>query len=478
MRGTVGAFLQLAFGLVSAAASASSPDPDVVEDIDLDAAKGATAPPGPAATPTPTPTPVAPLAAELARLDAGGFARLAAEYWPEESPPDPGRTDSLYKLQLFLRGRYARGKHFELALSGQLNQSWAHDAHGFRGSFEALLRDAYVGLYSSALDLRVGQQRLAWGNTEFLSPNDVLNARDWRDPFVGPTELRFLPTPMARVDAECGAWSAQLAVSPVFVPDRYDVYGTNWAAVQPAAGPAINQLAAQTVGMFDRSVFDPAQRLFQQTRLPSADFGQPSFGARLGWSGNRLELHLYYHLGYAGPKVALGPVPGTLDVSYVRRHHVGLDWSALLGPFAWRLDAAYQSREEFFRDDFLTHESRVLKLAGAIEYQTGDTAKVLLIEAYYQHLFDPYPGTLLFWRSTSVGVGVLARWPLFAGLRAELRAPLGIRPRNGVARGELVWQQGNWSVSLGGLLIAGENRSFGWYYANNDQLYTALRTDF
>ena len=422
---------------------------------------------------SPAPAPAASVQADNVRIEAGGWARQRFEYFPMERPVAAGRNDFISRTDLLVRVRYARTRQFEVNASSQLTHGLFHGniqgETGTRGAFEPTVREAFFGLYGSQIDVRVGQQRLAWGVTDFMSPNDVVNARDQRDPFLIEPELRFIPTPMVRLDWYRDILTLQAVYSPWFVPDRFDIYGTNWAAIQPSSPPGFRNIAAGTLERYDRSLFDPAQRLYQQTSLPRADFRYPSAGVQAAINGSGFDLHFYYHYGFDGPHVAVDPSNTTLSASYLRRHHVGMDAATTLGPIVLRAEVAFQDHRSFFRSDLLSHKSPAGQAVGAIEWQTGDSAKVALLEVFYQHLFEHSPVPLLAWKRDSYGAGLLVKWPLWGRLRTDSRILAGVQPLMAVARLGLELDFDRWVVGAGWLLVTGSEPSFGWYYRNNDE---------
>jgi hypothetical protein len=126
----------------------------------------------------------------------------------------------------------------------------------------------------------------------------------------------------------------------------------------------------------------------------------------------------------------------------------------------------------------MSTKSRTLQAVAAIEYQTGETNKVILVEGMYMHLFDD-PGTrLLIWDRESAGVAALLRWPLFSVLQLELTALVGLRPLTQVIQPQLNVQLGDWVASVGGLWLNGEELSFGGYFQRNRTLYAKLKGVF
>src|SRR6188768_2307798 len=217
-----GASLLLALSHGSAALASAGDTDDIVETIDQSApAEAATAPP----------SEVAPIVAPEAggagteRFELHGWARQTLELGLAKRAPDSSDTDATAvpydqlaaRSQLFIRARYSRARWFEANVSGVISYSLLETApahadttfNGFngesvRGVVEPRLYEAFIGLYGPGLDVRIGQQRLTWGNAEFLSPNDVMNARDLRDPFLSEAELRHIPTLMVRADWDLG----------------------------------------------------------------------------------------------------------------------------------------------------------------------------------------------------------------------------------------------------------------------------------
>jgi hypothetical protein len=417
------------------------------------------------------------------RIDAGGWAKERFDLFPRElDTPTAGRSDLDFRTDLFARARYARGRSIEVTLSGSVSHTVFHGPPDtYRGAFDPMLREAYVGLFASNFDFRFGQQRLSWGSTDFLSPNDVLNARDLRDPFLGENELRFIPTPMIRADWYVGIVTFQAVFQPWFVPDRYDVYGTNWAGIQPDAPQNFQTFGAGAITRYDPTIFNQAQQLYQQTSLPRADFSQPSAGAQMAINGDGFDLHFYYQYGYDGPYVTIGDPTdaSTLSATYVRRHHVGMSATASLGPIVARIEGAYQTQRTFFRADTLTsHKSPAVETAAALEWQTGDPTKVALLELYYQHIVDKPDAALLAWEQDSFGAGFSFRWPIVGVLRTDSRILASAAPQTIVAKPELELNFDEWIFGVGYLGVTGTTPSFGWYYRRNSEAFAFVKCIF
>jgi len=418
-----------------------------------------------------------------------------------------------------MQARYSRGNWFEADVSGQLayalfEQGPAHEStpfNGFngqsaRGALEGQLRELFVGFFSSRLDVRIGQQRIAWGKGDFVSPNDVMNARDTRDPFVGETELLHLPTFAIRADLDLGIGTLEGVFSPVFTPDRFDVSGSNWAAIQPDAPTWVRGVANLIDRSTDASLRPTVQRLLSATNYPKSDFSEPVVGARWTWNLSRADVSYYYQYGFDGPLLEVDPALVTslrsldyshagladlepvlraidagqapIRLSYLRRHHVGMDASTTWGPLAFRVDTAFDSKRAFIRRDFLGTTSPTFQGLASIEYQTGDTDKDLLIEVIYQHLFDKQAIPVLIYARDTVGIAGDLRWPIWGPVTAELRALVGLRPESQLVQPQLNVKFGALVLSAGGLLLRGAQYSYGQYFQRNDEAYLKAKYSF
>ena len=481
----------------------------------------------PAASPRPPSSGLSPAVTTPERFELHGWARQSLELGLGKRVPAAGESDRTTPpydqlaatSQMFIRARYSRGRWFEANVSGAVSYSVFEAAparastpfDGLSGGtvdgvVEPRLYEAFVGLFSPQFDVRIGQQRVAWGNAEFLSPNDVMNARDLRDPFLSETEMRSLPTLMLRADLDLGFATLQGIVEPAFTPDRYDIYGSNWAAVQPDAPVWARGLANLAGRSLDPTLQEPAQRLLAATRYPKSDFTAPVVGARLSWSAGGVDVNYYYQFGFDGPFLEIDPMFAAslasldydtvgladlqpwlsaidagktpLSVSFVRRHHVGMDLATTLGPIALRLDAAFQSKRVLSRRDLVGFVSPSVQGVMSVEYQTGEKDKFALLEVVYTHLVDTPVVPLLVYDRNTVGLVADLRWPLWSALGFELRGLIGVRPKTATVQPELNLNFGRWVIGLGGLWLDGEPYSLGSHFHRNLEAYSKVKLLF
>jgi hypothetical protein len=424
---------------------------------------------------------------------------------------DAPHDDVVAREHAYVRGRFTLGRSFEAVGAGlfTLGAFGQADPPGerrpVRHDGQAELREAYVGLTLGAVDLRAGQQRIAWGHGDMFSPNDVLNAKDLRDPILAETELTHVPTPGLRADAGWSQGSVAIAIEPVFVADRYDVYGSNWALVQRGAPAGYLGALAYFASHDSTSGDDVGDALLVEPATPTGLSGTQA-GVRADWRGSRVDVTAYYHYGYHGTPdfridpllvaaldatdwtdpspTALAPIvaalsgSGAIGSTWERRHHVGLDLGTTAGPFVMRLDTAYESPALFYDRSFNGWLSPAVEAVAGLEYQTGQLGRLLVVEGRVRRIRDDLPrGGLLYVERTSADLAVLGRWSL-GRFEAETRAVVGLTPSSIVLRPQAAWKTRGYAIRAGLLILGGDDHAFGGWYRRNQGGYLMIRKDF
>ena len=506
---------------------------DVVEVIDEAASPGEPAKP---------PVMIAKEVPRADKFELRGFSRLMiagglspARVTPVNAVVDDrvGYDRAAATQQAFLDLRYTRGSAIQVVVSGSLSYSaYLVDNRAGAGGEglevqsgrpEPVLREAYLGLYGERIDVRIGQQRIVWGNSDGIRPNDVLNARDLRSRLQLDTELLDLPTLAARVDLDLGLATLGVVAQPFFTPDRSSLYGSNWSLIQGDAPIAHRRLLGSYSQGRDRADVESFQNGLSSGGASKGALDGASVGTSLRFDNGKVSGSFYYQWGrdrtpftYLEPQLAKeletadpnglnGAVldalikqqrrasslyGGPLVVQYVRRHHVGADISTTAGPFVLRADAAYDSASTFVARQTLNSVARpTAQGVAGIEYQTGDLFKMIALEAWYMRLMGPdlpivpvldqaNSGSLLFVQENNVGFANLVRWRLSGDFIVEVQSLLGIAPRSYMVRPEVGYNTSSFTLRAGLLLIDGEAGSFGGYYRRNDTAYVTARYAF
>lgn len=235
-------------------------------------------------------------------------------------------------LTLRLEGEVGSGFFPDAVFMAEVSAQY--DAADRDSPFEVRLGRAYATAYLGPIDLSAGNQIVSWGSADVLSPVDVINPRDLSYPVADPARQK-LATPMLRAVAHAsGGVTVDVVLVPVFVPSV--VPGARW---QPA-----QQLPP---GVTVVGVADPI------TARPAVEINNVQFGVRATLDvnvGGGADVSAVYYRGFRHlPSVAFVPLPTEQPGQFVIQpilaydpiQLLGLDFSAVVGQFVLRGEAAY-----------------------------------------------------------------------------------------------------------------------------------------
>ncbi len=250
---------------------------------------------------------------------------------------------------------------------------------GARAFFDGELRDAAVSLSWGRAQLEIGQQVLRWGSTEVNSPNDILNPIDFRRGVSADFETPLLPIPLVRAGYSGDHVGGELVYVPFFYPHRGYAFGSDWSLL--VAQPALLGLLAQAgalpvrTGVAEEALFAPNAPSYMPRH---GSVGGRAFLRGAGWD---VRLNLFYGWDRV-PEIVFfppsdPPPPAPFSSTFHRELGVGLDGSAVLGDFIFRVDARLSARRTFYTETLMPVRSRALSWAGGVEFRER-----LLLEAY------------------------------------------------------------------------------------------------
>jgi len=237
---------------------------------------------------------------------------LRGSYW--SSSRDLKNQDNLGVAALWLRGRSQLLPAVALVADAWLMNDDLFDAR----STGALLREGYLDLRFGPLDIRVGQQIIAWGRTDRINPTDNLTSRDFtllvpedNDQRTGTAGI--LATYRVGGFALTGVWL------PTFQPN-----------IIPIQTPP-----------------DPYVQLPRQ--LPNEPVSQ--FAFKVDQTGGKVDWSISFFDGFDlypdAEIVGMSPTKVYVAQTYHHIQVVGLDAATVLGPYGLRAEAAYTFTEHW-----------------------------------------------------------------------------------------------------------------------------------
>ena len=235
---------------------------------------------------------------------------LRGSYWSSSRSLD--KKENLGVAALWLRGRSQLAPPVALVADGWLMNDDLFAARATRG----LLREGYLDLRFGSLDVRAGQQIIAWGRADRINPTDNLTPRNFTLLVPEDSDQRTGTTGL-KATYHLGGISLTGIWLPTFQPH-----------VIPIATPR-----------------DPFILLPRQ--LPSEPVTQ--YAAKIEQTGGKVDWSLSFFDGFdLYPDLQLvGMTLTTVSVAqtYHRVQVVGADAATVWGPYGLRAEAAYTFTE-------------------------------------------------------------------------------------------------------------------------------------
>lgn len=292
-----------------------------------------------------------------------------------ESPKGADLAENVWEGRLLahLSADVKINEHLRAYIEGRgwLRSAFQRDFDRAKAWFDPELREAYVDLYTSKVDLRVGNQRIALGANPLGAPADILNPRDFRFGLFAAPEDSAIPVFAVRAQGEVGKVQWLAAYVPFFVGHRFVLFGQDEALLQPALAPEAPYRRV------DQSIEDSLQDKLLATKNPTPFLGDVAIRLRSSgkykvgvswvWANEKApQVTVDGELGSLLAAQAAGkPTDPALFLSlqsraaagetlftgrYLRQHVFSFEGSLLLGPVQLDADVSYSPRQTFVNE--------------------------------------------------------------------------------------------------------------------------------
>jgi len=216
------------------------------------------------------------------------------------------------------------------------------------------LREAYLDIYFSSVDLRIGKQQIIWGKadgvfiTDIVSPKDLTEflLRDFDEIRMGITSLK--------ADYYMGDNTFELVWIPAFTPTQIAPEGSIWRPAMPDFKvPFTINTSKETV----KQSLENSEAFAKFSALTAlVDF---EIMAGYAWDDDP-TMHMIKHMDLSNPQQ-----PELDSITVYPEHHRltigGGSFSTTIGPFVLRGEGAYYSGKYFNTTDPMAKESVVKK---------------------------------------------------------------------------------------------------------------------
>ena len=165
------------------------------------------------------------------------------------------------------------------------------------------IEECYADFFLPSLDVRLGEQKFAWGKLDLFSPTDVVNPRRYTDPFIMSVEDQKIGIPALQASyyppALGSSWPQDMRATliwvPLPVPPRFPLQDERWFAPAYKVPPTT---------LVPGSAFGPQApdllitNTFTTTNKPPAwQLDQGAVGLRLSGLWQGADWDLYYYNG-------------------------------------------------------------------------------------------------------------------------------------------------------------------------------------
>jgi len=225
-------------------------------------------------------------------LSASGFLRSDVGFWSErlKSRPIAQLRRSFDGTVYYREGvlRLQLGLHAEADGAYLIDRSEFDQATLDAYQSQVYLRESHAALSFDALDITFGKQIVAWGEGDVISPLDVVNPRDMREPGLADLDDLRLPVLSTRV----GVFAGYHRFEAMLIHEAY------FGLLSPPRGPfsplpaVIDASGGLPEGSLEGAVFDSLELSYRHTpERYSLDAQQ--LLARWVYKGPGLDTALY-----------------------------------------------------------------------------------------------------------------------------------------------------------------------------------------
>jgi hypothetical protein len=157
--------------------------------------------------------------------------------------------------------------------------------------------EAYLDFHSSAVDVRAGLQKFAWGNLDTVQPNDLLNPKTFYDPLLEEEVDRKIGIPALAPTFYFPSGGSPLLPEephltfvwePIYVPYYFPAENERWYP-PVARAPSESQVMGITV---------QNQSTFRNAPVPARTIDNGTYAVRAAGRFGRADFALYYFNGF------------------------------------------------------------------------------------------------------------------------------------------------------------------------------------
>ena len=342
--------------------------------------------------------------------------------------------------------------------------------------FETSFREAYVDLFFSNVEFRLGKQQVVWGKADGVFINDIVCPLDMSMFLLQDFDNIRMGLPMAKANLYLGNWMLEGLWIPKFEPWQFAEAGSDWEFTLSVPPDTVWDLIPNVIHLNDEE-------------LPENSLENSEFGLKLSTFLLGADISLLYLDGYADhPSIQVvdttitgSPIPTQIDTylspTYYRSPMYGLNFSRPVFTTVIRGELGYFANRRFSNVNMQTVTSDYFSGMMGIDF-TGPLGSSISFQAIHRQIMD-YKSGMVDDKTEQMATATISGSFLRETVIASVLGLADVNEDAGLGRLDISYA---WSdalrISLGGFLLWGNEDTLFGQFDVNDNIYLKIKYSF
>jgi|TARA_B100001079_G_scaffold223488_1_gene199999 hypothetical protein len=342
--------------------------------------------------------------------------------------------------------------------------------------FETSFREAYVDLFFSNVEFRLGKQQVVWGKADGVFINDIVCPLDMSMFLLQDFDNIRMGLPMAKANLYLGNWMLEGLWIPKFEPWQFAEAGSDWEFTLSVPPDTVWDLIPNVIHLNDEE-------------LPENSLENSEFGLKLSTFLLGADISLLYLDGYADhPSIQVvdttitgSPIPTQIDTylspTYYRSPMYGLNFSRPVFTTVIRGELGYFANRRFSNVNMQTVTSDYFSGMMGLDF-TGPLGSSISFQAIHRQIMD-YKSGMVDDKTEQMATATISGSFLRETVIASVLGLADVNEDAGLGRLDISYA---WSdalrISLGGFLLWGNEDTLFGQFDVNDNIYLKIKYSF
>ncbi len=368
------------------------------------------------------------------------------------------------------------GNLYGETVGGYFSVDVLNDGTNGEYDFETFLREAYVDLFFSNVEFRLGKQQVVWGKADGVFINDIVCPLDMSMFLLQDFDNIRMGLPMAKANLYLGNWMLEGLWIPKFEPWQFAEAGSDWEFTLSVPPDTVWDLIPNVIHLNDEE-------------LPENSLENSEFGLKLSTFLLGADISLLYLDGYADhPSIQVvdttitgSPIPTQIDTylspTYYRSPMYGLNFSRPVFTTVIRGELGYFANRRFSNVNMQTVTSDYFSGMMGLDF-TGPLGSSISFQAIHRQIMD-YKSGMVDDKTEQMATATISGSFLRETVIASVLGLADVNEDAGLGRLDISYA---WSdalrISLGGFLLWGNEDTLFGQFDVNDNIYLKIKYSF